>query len=436
MDTTPDADTADHWRSLLHRWFVQYNPIYLLSAALVLGGVILVSRGLAEAGSMYGALGVAAIAEVYACALIGSAALLTRIGQRRPAVLLALVTALYQSDLTLHTETCAYLGMIGVFASLSWLGLFVAKLYALAWAVRVRITRRAGATVVLAATALACGPFVVPMVGPRHMGIALALVVFGLATLLPRTTDETATLARADGDWPATVLRRCVFAISSLWIAALGVHVLFWSSQRPIALGYVALSLVFFTISTMRRERYVWAVTAVLCIATWALVPAAFSACVLLASLALLRRAFVRLPVDVPQARDAEGAPYRAAGQATVGSVGFRRADDAARVRLASGALLGMYLALWTIGFHGGGAPPHGLVLDVAVGAVAVGVAWVLRSRVPLGVPAVVWVHGVGRMVPLPRTMTGWGAIAVAAGFGLLFLGVAVSARLGRRGVG
>ena len=110
---------ADYWQRLLHRWFVQYNPIYLVSAMLVLGGMITAARGLAHEGSLYGPLGIAIIAEVYALALIGGAALLTRIRQKRPAVLLALITIAYQSDLTLHTETCAFLGGIGIAASVA-----------------------------------------------------------------------------------------------------------------------------------------------------------------------------------------------------------------------------------------------------------------------------------------------------------------------------
>ncbi len=117
--TNPDT-TASFWRRLMYRWLIEYNPLYLLSAALVLGGMQLISRGLAENGSLYQQVGVAAIAEVYAFALIGGAALLTRIGLRRPAVLLALVTILYQGDLTLHTETCAYLGWVGWLGAGAW----------------------------------------------------------------------------------------------------------------------------------------------------------------------------------------------------------------------------------------------------------------------------------------------------------------------------
>src|SRR5690606_9630249 len=87
-------DAHAFWRRLLHRWFVEYNPFYLLSATLVLGGMILTSRALAAGGGVYGQVGVAAIAELYASALIGGAALLTRIGQRRPAVMLAVLTVL------------------------------------------------------------------------------------------------------------------------------------------------------------------------------------------------------------------------------------------------------------------------------------------------------------------------------------------------------
>ena len=97
--------TPGYWQRLSYRWFVEYNPLYLLSAALVLGGVTLVTRGLANSASAFELVGVGAIPELYAALLIAGAALLTRAGTRRPAVLLALIAILYQGDLTLHTET-------------------------------------------------------------------------------------------------------------------------------------------------------------------------------------------------------------------------------------------------------------------------------------------------------------------------------------------
>jgi hypothetical protein len=38
MTDPPISDDATPLQRLLHRWFVQYNPLYLLSAALVLAG--------------------------------------------------------------------------------------------------------------------------------------------------------------------------------------------------------------------------------------------------------------------------------------------------------------------------------------------------------------------------------------------------------------
>jgi len=40
-------------RALLHRWLVEYNPLYLLSAALVLGGLTLISQSAAEAAMVH-----------------------------------------------------------------------------------------------------------------------------------------------------------------------------------------------------------------------------------------------------------------------------------------------------------------------------------------------------------------------------------------------
>ena len=75
----PPREDADALRRLLHRWFVEYNPLALASAMLVLVGLNLLSKGLAERASVSGALGVALVAEVYALALISSAALAYRI---------------------------------------------------------------------------------------------------------------------------------------------------------------------------------------------------------------------------------------------------------------------------------------------------------------------------------------------------------------------
>jgi hypothetical protein len=118
-------------RRVAYRWFVEYNPLYLVSATLVLAGCFLLSSGVAPHGDFAPSIEVALIAEAYALSLLGGAALLTRIGQRRPAVMLALLFVVYQWDLTLHTETCAYLSSGGKWAAGGWFAIFVAPWCAL-----------------------------------------------------------------------------------------------------------------------------------------------------------------------------------------------------------------------------------------------------------------------------------------------------------------
>ena len=38
-------NTSIDWRQLAHRWFVQYNPLYLVSAACVLLGLHILAAG-------------------------------------------------------------------------------------------------------------------------------------------------------------------------------------------------------------------------------------------------------------------------------------------------------------------------------------------------------------------------------------------------------
>ncbi len=430
--STPSDERPDFWQSLLYRWFVQYNPTYLLSATLVLGGVILVSRGLAQQGSVYGGLGVAAIAEVYACALIAGAAILTRIGQRRPGVLLALLAVLYQSDLTLHTETCAFMGRVGAVAALVWLALFAGKLYALARALKVELAPRAIATGMLGAAGLMVGPYVVPRLGAHPAGLTIAVFAFALAALRPRIA---ATSTVSLDEWGRTVLHRTVIATWSIWAIAFGAHVLFWESEHPIALGYVVVAVVLFRLSTAAREAHVWTGIASLLFLTLLVEPHAFSGCALLVALALVRRAYGHLEAQaiatVPV--DAAGTPYRwfvaNEGSPQPSAEVFIPVDARGRARLLSGAVANVYLFVWTLGYRGGAWPGHVLALDV-VFALALGVlAWRFSSRIPF-VPLVgAYGHALmaSGLVPRPRSLVDWGTTAISSGFLLLLASVAIS---------
>lgn len=404
MEPTPP--NADHWQRLLHRWFVQYNPVYLVSAMLVLGGMITASRGLTHEGSLYGPLGIALVAEIYALALVGGAALLTRIGQRRPAVLLALITIAYQSDLTLHTETCAFLGGIGVIASIAWLAFFLGKLYALAWALRIRVGRRAVATAMLGAAGLALGPYLLQALDARAAGGAIALFVFALGTLCPRAPEDAAATRVPLSEWGHTVLRRTVRAAWIMWAVLLGLHVLFWSSQRTIQLGAVVPALALLAMRGIRRESRMWMAVAALLGIVYLVSPAGLSGCALLAALALVIRATsAENPVATVE-----------------------------RVRLATGGLFLIHLGVWTMGWRGGDLPPHLLALDAPLAFAVLLMVLRLRARAGLFPLAALGTHAAVAtgLVSPPRTLFQYGMTAVALGFVLLVGALATSYRLRR----
>jgi hypothetical protein len=432
-------------QQLLHRWFVQYNPIYLVSAMLVIGGMITTSRGLAHEGSLYGPLGVALIAELYACSLIAGAALLTRIGQRRPAVMLALLTVLYQSDLTLHTETCAFLGTVGIVASIAWFAFFMAKLLALAWALRVRIAPRALATAALGALALTIGPHVLGRLDATSAGAALAIFVFVLGTIFPRGDRQIVTSFVQLDDWSQKVLGRTVRATWIVWGVLLALHVLFWSTQHPIQLGAVVPAFALLAMRRVRTETRVWVAVVSALVLVLVVAPQVFSMCCLLATLGLVQRAFSRVPAvaspqgEAPVAHDPS--PYRMREhayedaertRAVVPIVELVPVSAAERVRLLSGALFGVYLAAWTFGWAGGDLPAHVLPLDLTFAALVAFMVWRLRARLVLAPLAAMGMHALfaARVLSAPRSLVGWGATTVVIGFVLLLASLVTSYRL------
>ena len=439
-------DHDSYSRRLLHRWLVQYNPLYLVSAMLVLGGMILTSRGLAHEGSLYGELGVAAIAELYAATLIGGAALLVRIGERRPAVMLALLTVLYQCDLTLHTETCPYLGGVGVIATVGWLALFVVKLRALAWALKVRITTHAQITATVVAAGVAFLPYVLGRVDQRAGGAVVALWVFAIASLFGARGVAVTSEVELD-DWGRVVLRRVVGAswgIAGLLFAG---HVLFWSTQHALSLATLAPVAALVVVRRARNEVRAWMIVGATLVATAVVMPGAFAVTALVAAIALGMRAMpgagagagatdaeVVLPYRMVHSRFGEegrGVP-EARKESVFGA--FRPVEAAERLRLLGGAVFAGYLGVWTASWVGGAWPAHVIALDVALGVVVLLLAWRAKMRITLPALGVAYLHFVvkAHLVPAPRSLLEWGGTAVVLGFALLVASLAASYRLRR----
>lgn len=446
-DTAPD----EYWRALLHRWFVTYNPFYLVSALLVLVGLHLVSSGLAHEKGLVGPIGVAVLAEAYSGALIASAAFLARRGQKRPAVLLGLLALLYQVDLTLHTETCAAMGAVGAAFAFPWVVIFGGKLVAIARALHVRLSRRTLATALLGAVGLAGLPFVL-VFAPRDViparGFIVATFVFALGAIAPRNLDDMVVPTRPLDAWGRTVLRRVTVATSVLFVSALAGHVYFvWST---VTMSPILLALFALFVARRESEKTVWIMHGLLLAVTLLVCPGALSMVAAFVGFSLILRAFSRLRTFTTQVVESSGAPraaYRtpeadedpvrqAAWQPMLPMERLERVVSEQRARLLAGALSSTYLALWTLSWRGGPLPSHVLVLDLAYAAGLLALVYRMRPALPGLVPgSACLVHGlvVSELVPMPKSPLAWGTVALSSGFALLFASVATSSWLAKK---
>jgi len=436
LDDASTQDSAATLRRLLYRWFVQYNPTYLLSAALVFAGCFLWSRGAVEHASLTGTLGIPLIAETYAFALIGGAAMLTRIGQRRPATLLVLILIVYQWDTTLHTEACAYLGSVGTWATLAWLALFVGKLFAIGWALRVRLTRPAWVVLIVAGVGLALMPYLLLVLDRYALGALLAMWLFALCSLY--RGDVITSLVPLDA-WGQTVLRRVTLAAWSMSGLLIALHVVMWCSTAEVSLAPIALAAPLLALTRVRDEKRVWAiVTGTLVIAAIAQ-PSAFFATSWIAAAGLFLRVFVaRFETLTTQPSSRTEAPYRASETQRPSACGPESAPVtiSERHRALAGALFTIYLGAWTIHWSHGVWPTHVLALDFTMTFVTMLALWRTRATFTFLTPlALIFGHFVvqARLLPVPHSSMAIGETIIGLGFALLAGSLALSFRLRAR---
>lgn len=386
------------WQRLLHRWFVEYNPLYLLSATFVLVGVNKLSEALAR--SAYSAITVAAVAELYAWTLIASAAFLMRVGLRRPAVMLALLTALYQCDPTLHTETCAYLGSAGVPAAALWVASFIGKIFALGWAFQLRFSLAALLVPALGALGVVLIPPFLSQVNPTRMTSVVTIWLFALfAGGLWGSCRVTSRVAL--DPWAQTVFERVVRATWAIWAILTLSHVWFWADEFGLKLAALVPATLLLLTRWSRRELHVW-IGLVGALLLGRVMPHLFATTALLAAGTLVWHAF---SATAPQAR----------------------------ARFAAGAVSASYLALWTAGWWGGAWPLHGLVPDALFVAGLLLTIWKLRVRIsgllPLGLGTLHLGLERGILRP-PRSELEWALTYIGLGFATLFTSLFASWRL------
>ncbi len=412
--------------ALVHRWLFEDNPLYLLSAALVLAGLTLMSGEVARGGSAAAILGVSALAEIYSLALIGGAALLVRMGRRRPAAMLGLLVVVYQGDLTMHVETCAYLGVTGRIAAAAWALLFAVKLHALARALELRLSFAAFLVPTIGAAGLATLPQLLRDTDTATKGAMVALWLFalGAGALWSARSVESAVPWHARG-------RRCVHATWGIWGAlALG-HACYWALSWGVPLGLAAPAIPLLALRWARRERTVWATVGVTVIVTFLAAPQLLWMVTLMSAVTLVltaTRAKVGGRERTVRARPAP--PYRSVESSSPREVEVAfHPDPTAPARLLVGGLVAAYLAASTAGWSGRGLPEHPVFVDVLLLVACVAIA--RHTRRPLlawPVAPLLLFAGVRLgVIPLPESAFGWGVASTGAGFAALVGALAAS---------
>jgi hypothetical protein len=422
---------------LLHRWFVQYNPLYLLSAALVLVGLTLLSRAAAERGALTAELGpTPLLAEAYSMALIGGAALLTRIGQRRPAVMLGMLTALYQGDLTLLVEREVYLGGAGKLAGAAWIALFVIKLHALAWALRLRLSRSFVGLATAGATGLVLLPHYLARADAPGKDALVAAWLFALAAAGLWRRHAVESKVPLDS-WQAKVLRRGVRATWAMWTVLLLLHVSLWSHEYLFGLRALVPAAALLATRWLTTELTVWAAVSTTLGTVAMLAPTSLALASCMGALTLLLRAWsARTSVRRASAGERPSDVYRRPGEGGPAETRepemVERIDANAAARFVTGAVFALWVGAWTVGYRGGDLPVHDVVLDVGLTLAVVLVAWRARARtlaLPLALP---YAHGAvqAQLVSAPSSSLEWGVTAVATGFVLLLGSLGLGWRL------
>jgi hypothetical protein len=394
METKANTETTKplSLAALMHEWFVEYNPIYLFSAALVLAGLTLVSRDLAASHVLEG-FGVAAIAELYAFALIGGAAFLHRLGARRVAVMVGLLAALYQCDLTMHVETCAFLGGVGKLAAIAWVALFALKLRLLAAALSLRPSFSALAVPILGAAAIAYLPQAIRGLAPDARASLVGLVVFAVAALAlwtPRTIESAFGF-----DYRG---RRAIRGVWLMWAGGALLHVGYWALQLGVPISGLLPAFALLLVRFTSRERSVWNLVGATLLAVAVFEPAALWRAALMATVVLALRA-LRSPVHVDAPLETSVAPpYRGVDvehpttePETV--LAFTFADAAAMQRLLLGAATSLHLAVWTASTPATFWLAHLPLLDLALVVACANALWARRSWTPFAPVLAIGTH-------------------------------------------
>jgi hypothetical protein len=392
--------------TVLRHWFVHFNPLYLLSAFCVLTGVFLVNHSLDRlpADAFDGPrLALFAVIQAYeALIVIGAAFLVRRARVVRPAVLLVLLEAAFLFDGTLRLESLLLRAPLRFGVTALWLVFIPVKVWGMAAALRVPLTRAHYARIVAAAAVLVAVVHLLAHPATDEVLVLqlaawLGAIVIGLLDVTDGPPTSTLTVSDEERRRGELCSRGAFRIATGAYFIHIWSYILAGSRTDVVWPAVVAQAGTLFLRAALTRPRdaQVWGAGA------------------------LLVCAALPNPSALPWATLVAAAAF-----------GYRAWREA-RSGLATGAALAVYVALWLRDWRGWGhalpAPQSWPTLGLAV--VLALIAWRLRDHLARGLVAAGAAYGAvlagQRFVPRSELARGIGALA--AGFAFFVAGLAVN---------
>ncbi len=235
------------------RWFVQYNPLFTLSALFVLVGVFVSQRALG-AGS---AVLLTGVVEVYQWLLIGTAAVLyRRLHEHRPGVILGVIALVFLIDPTLQQSgLVAYavdhdIAAVAAFGAVFFTVGVAAKLSALAWAFCLRLSTTARVLPVLLAATVSALPSL-RVFGDVNAAIVVAVGIFVVGLVFSLAPPEVRSLRALGpvGQRMLPRLLRAAVAVAVVGAVLQGQNALLAVGPKAMLVVASSLSFVFSVMS-------------------------------------------------------------------------------------------------------------------------------------------------------------------------------------------
>ena len=376
-------------QQLFYDWFVRYNPLYFVSAACFIFGVLLASRGIQSIEWIDGQIILTGVIELYQFGLLAGAFILYRIfNQIRPAVILAVMNIVFMFDCTYQTEHISFVELIGEISSVIWVFLIVAKILALIWIFRLEVPLIGIIIPVLAAIGIVSGPYLLYYSYIDAVLIYLLMTWYGvlLTALYFWFRPVIACRNKLDPRCSA-VLERISNAAWMIWAGFYLFHLISWIRFYDINVSLANIAPIFIILPFIsKREELAW-------VSGLAAIPASLVNPSLFCFNAFL-----------------------------LGLVYCIKAWKDSHPRLYIGAILCFHFALTTVLWSDGSFPesPQWLIAFSAISLVGIGWSYRLASAFMVAsIWAFIFWHPRG-----PRDIIEWGTLFMGIGFVSLATGI------------